>query len=261
MQLAATSSDTSNMTLYKNYLNGQTEQVYKDISALGQDAFLPINFTDIDKVLIETFQRVAYNLDIIFKELQNINYLFKKTPKYNFEKPLHKPLSDTESLIKTLDKAVKPFGFIPLSLKYFFKIVGGVNFVWDYNTNQNFIWNMADPIQIASLDALIEVVTDKYWKEEMQEYIDDEDFGSAFLSTAADNLHKDNVSGGQAYAVQITKEPSIDSRFMNEPHETTFINYLRICFEYCGFPSISRQDVKNDYRTFFDKVKPKLKKI
>lgn len=249
------------MTLYDRYLNGQTEQVYKEIYALGQDAFLPDYLTDIEKVLTETFQRVAYNLDIIYKEPQEINYLFKTNPEYNFEKPLHKPLPDTEFLIQQLDNAVKAFGYVPLSMKYFYKIVGGVNFVWDYETKEDFMWEMADPIQIASLDAVVETVTDEYWEEDIQQYVDDENFGNAFLDLAADDLHKDNVSGGQAYAIQITKEPSIDSNFMNEPNETTFINYLRICFENCGFPGITRPDMNNNYQAFFDKVKPQLKPI
>jgi hypothetical protein len=249
------------MTLYDRYINGETEEVYQDIYALGQDAFLPTNLPEIEKVLTETFQRVGYNLDIIYKELKSVNYLFKENPEYNFEKPLHKPLPNTELLLEQLDNAVKPFGFVPLSLKFFYKIVGGVNFVWDYETNENFMWAMADPIQIASLDAVVETVTDEYWEEDIQQYVVDENFGSAFLDLSADDLHKDNVSGGEAYAIKITNEPTIDSNFMNEPNDTTFINYLRICFEYCGFPGIARPDMNNDYQTFFDKVKPKLKLI
>lgn len=155
------------MTLYDKYINGETVQVYREIDALGQDAFVPANLADIEKVLTETFQRVAYNLEIIYKELKEINYLFRENPEHNFEKPLHSPLADTDILLRQLDDAVKPFGYVPLSMKYFYKMAGGVNFVWDYETNEDFIWQMADPIQIASLDAVVETVTDGYWQEEM----------------------------------------------------------------------------------------------
>lgn len=249
------------MAFYERYINGQTKQVYQDIYDLGQKAFLPENLPDIEKVLTETFQRVAYNLDIIYAELKTINYLFKTEPKYNFEKPLHKPLPDTDILLEKLYQAVKPFGFVPLSIICFYKIVGGVNFVWDFEANENFMWDMADPIQVDSIDALVEIVTEKWWQEDIQQYVDDENFGCAFLDLAADDFHKDNVSGGQAYAIQITKEPSVDSGFMNERHDTTFIDYLRICFEYCGFPGITRPDMGNDYQAFFEKVKPLLKQI
>ena len=54
------------MQLYNRYIHGQTEEVYQDIYLMGQDAFLPANFPEIDKVFTETFQRVSYNLDIIY---------------------------------------------------------------------------------------------------------------------------------------------------------------------------------------------------
>ena len=249
------------MNLYERYLNGETKAVYDDINKLGSNAFDDSHIKEIEKVMTETFERVLFNLNIIYEELIEIGYLFKTDFEFNFEKPLHPPLKNTESLIKQLESAVKDFGFIPLSLKYFYRIVGGVNFVWDFENNENFMWNMADPIQISSLDSIVEEVTTEYWKEDIQQYVDDEDFGCAFLGLAAGDLHKDNVSGGQSYAIEITKEPMIDGRFINEPNETTFINYLRICFDNCGFPGIARSDTNNKYQKFFDKVKPQLKKI
>jgi len=247
------------MTLYNRYISGQTEEVYNDMLALGKEAFSPALQSDIDHVLTELFNRVAYNLNIIYTELKNINYLFKTEFNYNFERPLHQPLPDTSVLLDKLDNAVKPFGFVPLSLKYFYKIVGGVNFVWDYDTNEDFIWELADPIQIASLDAIVETVTGEYWREEMQEIVEEDEL--PYLELSADDLHKDNVSGGPPYSLEIATHPSVDGLFFNEPNNSTFINYLRICFNNCGFPLIRRPDCNNDYQVFFDKVKPLLQAI
>lgn len=247
------------MTLYDRYISGQTEQVCQHMLALGKEAFSSANQSDIDEVLTELFSRAAYNLNIIYSELKSINYLFKTEFKYNFERPLHKPLQETRVLLDRLDKAVKPFGFIPLSLKYFYNIVGGVNFAWDYETNEDFIWQLADPIQIASLDAVVDTVTGKYWREEMQEIMNEGE--TPYLELSADDLHKDNISGGPPYSLEITKHPSVDSLFLNEPSNATFINYLRICIDNCGFPSIQRPDCDNDYQAFFDNVKPLLKPL
>lgn len=247
------------MTFYERYLNGETEQVYEDIYKLGKDAFLPNNLEDIEKVLIETFERVAYNLDIIYKELIEINYLFKTDFKFNFERPLIKPLPETNELLSKLDEAVKPFGFVPTSLKIFYRIVGACNFQWDYDTNEDHIWQCADPIQIVSLDDLVSTVTDQYNLEDLHEYYKDDGFISLDLS--ADYLHKDNISGGAPYSLQITPQPSIDAPFLNEEHNTTFINYLRICFDNCGFSRMTNPGYNNEYQTFFEKVKPQLKKV
>ncbi|MBO0593951.1 hypothetical protein I2486_21335 [Cellulophaga sp. E16_2] len=248
------------MNYHERYLGGETISVYKEIENLDFSTLNSNDKKDIDKVLTETFERVDFNLKIIYNELIAIGYLFKTEHKFNFEKPLHKPLENTESLIKKLDIAVSPFGLVPLSLKYFYRIVGGVNFVWDFETNEKFMWDMADPIQVASLDSIAEEVTTKYWKEDIQQYVDDEEFGCAFLDLSADDLHKDNASGGQPYSLKITRKQTIDGRFMNEPNDTTFISYLRICFDNCGFPGI-RTDSNNEYQGFFNKVKPQLKKI
>nr|WP_294785934.1 hypothetical protein [uncultured Flavobacterium sp.] len=247
------------MTFYERYLNGETKSVYDDIYKLGQDAFLPNNSADIEKVLTETFKRVAYNLNIIYKELCNINYVFKTDFQYNFERPLLKPLENTDSLLEKLEELVKPFGFLPLSLKMFYKIVGSCNFGWDYDVNEDFIWEYADPIQIISLDEVVSMSSDEYAFETFQEYYEDDGFISLELS--ADYYHKDNVSGGKGYAIKINEKPSIDGEFLYEEHDTTFINYLRICFENCGFSQITNPKHKNDYKAFFEKVKPQLKRI
>ena len=247
------------MTLYDRYINGQTEQVYREIYALAQEAFLPNNLPDIEKVLTETFQRVAYNLDVIYSELKNINYLFPTEFKFNFQRPLIKPLPNTEQLLATLDKSVKPFGFVPLSLKMFYRIVGACNFCWDNVINEEYIWRYADPIQIFSLDNIISEVTDEDFLSDLQEYYEEDGFISLQLS--ADYFHKDNTSGGQAYSLKVTQQPSVDAEFLNEEHNTTFINYLRICFDNCGFSRITNPESKNDYQAFFDKVKPQLKPI
>jgi hypothetical protein len=247
------------MTLYDRYLSGETKTVYEEIYKLGEDAFLETNFADIEKVLTETFERVAFNLDIIYKELTNINYLFKTDFEFNFERPLIKPLTDTDKLLTRLDKSLRPFGFVPLSLKMFYKIVGACNFGWDYETNEDFIWQCADPIQITSLDDLFSEVADDDNLDDLKDNYEDDGFVSLQLS--ADYLHKDNISGGQPYSLQLTSTPSIDGQFLNEEHNTSFINYLRICFDNCGFSRIANQEHNNEYQAFFDKVKPQLKQI
>lgn len=178
---------------------------------------------------------------------------------FDYEEPLEKPLTHVDGLLLKLDNSVAEFGYIPLSLKYFYKIVGGVNFAWDYDKDENIRWQLADPIQIANLEFLFDEIEDEGWQEYSQECLENGDYVSLGLS--ADDLHKDNISGGSPYSIEITAKPSIDSLFLYECHETTFINYLRICFAYCGFPAIDREDTHNDYQDFFEKVKPQLKSI
>jgi len=220
---------------------------------------LPANLPDIEKVLTETFQRVSYNLDIIYSELKDINYCFKTEFEYNSQRPLIKPLADTEKLLIKLENAVRPFGFVPLSLKMFYRIVGACNFGWNYDTNEEYFWQFADPIQISSLADIVNEVKDEDYLSHLTEYYEEDGFVSIQLS--ADYLHKDNTSGGPAYSLKLSQKQSVDGQFLNEEHNTTFINYLRICFGNCGFSRIANPENKNDYQSFFDKVKPQLKPI
>lgn len=247
------------MTLYRRYLNGETNTVYDAIAKLGPKAFDPAHYADIQQVLAETFDRVAYNLEVIYEELVNMNYLFRKEYRSSFERPLTKPFDDTEQLLEKLELAVKPFGYVPESLKMFYRKVGGCNFGWDYDTNEDYFWEYADPIQVAALDDLVDEVTDPDWQEDMRQYFEEDQI--AFLELAADYYHKDNASGGPPYSMQITPRPSIDGLFLNEEHNTTFIDYLRITFDNCGFSRITHPACANDYQELLAKVKPRLLKI
>ena len=122
----------------------------------------------------------------------------------------------------------------------FYRIVGSCNFAWDYETNEDFIWQCADPIQIISLDDLVSGVANEDNLSDMADYYQEE--GYASLQLAADYLHKDNISGGPAYSLLITENPSVDGQFLNEEHDTSFINYLRICFDNCGFSRITNPE-------------------
>ena len=246
------------MTLQDRYLKGETVSVYENIYKLGEDAFSSKYYTDVENVLTETFKRVAYNLNIIHKELIEIGYPFKSNVTYNFEQPLTNPLPDIDSLLLTLENIYKPWGAIPVALNMFYKIVGACNFA-STESNISRPWRLADPIQILSLDDILREVTSSGDNDYLNEcYLND---GIITIEISADYLHKDDVSGGPAYSIPITKQQVIDPPLLNEYHNTTFINYLRICMNNCGFSRITHPDECNEYQAFFDRVKPKLMPI
>jgi hypothetical protein len=67
----------------------------------------------------------------------------------------------------------------------------------------------------------------------------DEDEGEISLWIAPDDLHKANTSGGDPYTITIP-DPSADPPLQYEGHETTFVKYLRIAFQWGGFPGWDR---------------------
>jgi hypothetical protein len=250
------------MSFIERYKNGETREVYQDIYELGEKAFDKDILPDVEAVLTETFGRVRYNLEVIYEVLKEMDYQFKTEFEYTSDYPIAEPVKNCDKLLTKLDKTVKPFGYVPLSFKLFYKIVGSCNFAWDYETNENIIWEYADPIQIEALDDLFEYPLYEGWVEEMKDIlVEEEETDSAYIEFSADYYHKDNVSGGMGYAIEITKKPSIDSKVLFEEHDTTFIEYLRLTFENCGFIRIKNPEYGNDFSPLFEKVKHKLKEI
>jgi hypothetical protein len=251
------------MTLIERYKKGETIEVYQEIYLLGEKAFEKNVFAEIEPVLIETFQRVKYNLEILYAALTERKYQFKTLYECTSDYPIAKPLKNCDKLLIKLDKTVQKFGYVPLSLKMFFKIVGSCNFGWDYDTEPNLIWEYADPIQIAALDDILSLMKAEDWKEMMKELVEDgiDEDNCPYIEFSADYYHKDNVSGDQGYAIELTPRPSIDSRVLFEEHKTTFIHYLRLYFQKGGFIRIDNPDNEHDFADYLELVLPKLLKI
>lgn len=246
------------MKLNDRYLAGQCEQVYEEMMIIDL-ATAPLEIqTEIYQVLTETFNRVSFNVNLIYTELKSNGYTFWHD-RNSIEQARIYPSADTSQLLARLDQAVKPFGFLPLSLKFFYRIVGGTNLGWDYRKKEEILWEMADPLQIAPLQQVLKEVEDEEWLEGSREYY--EEWQEALVDLAADSLHKDNISGGSPYGIEITRVPTVDALFLNEPHNTTFVNYLRICFDNCGFPGMAGQADQNGFQAYCKKVKPKLQLI
>jgi len=217
---------------------------------MGPDAFERNNLRQVNAVLTETMNRVVHNLDVIYAALVKENYAFKKNPRHDFEYPLLKPRWGDKFRVRKLEKSVKAFGYVPLSLKIFYLIVGSCNLTWDYNATEEIPWEGADPIEIIPIADLLREVKDLE--------ADDEEVG---LPIAGDYLHKDNISGGPMYRIELAAEPQVDSRFLYEEHDTTFVNYLRITMDNCGFTRAGAVRHLADFTEYFKKVKPQLKPI
>jgi hypothetical protein len=62
-----------------------------------------------------------------------------------------------------------------------------------------------------------------------------EDEGEAVVTIAPDDLHKANTSGGEPYEIAVP-DLRADGELLNERHHLLFVDYLRLCFRFGGFP-------------------------
>lgn len=61
------------------------------------------------------------------------------------------------------------------------------------------------------------------------------------LSLSPDDCHKYGISGSGPYSIKVPCR-AFDTMLLYEEHETTFVNYLRICFQWAGFPGLERDN-------------------
>lgn len=55
------------------------------------------------------------------------------------------------------------------------------------------------------------------------------------VTIAPDDLHKADTSGGDPYEMAIP-DLRADGELLNERHDLFFVDYLRLCFRFGGFP-------------------------
>lgn len=232
------------MTLLDKYLKGESTEVYNELYRLGQEALSPSNFIQTDLILKETFKRVKFNLDIIYKQLKIINYQFVSNIQYDWQKPLLPPDPNVDLLLAELKLKITNSGHIPLSLEYFYKIVGSCNFCWDWESNPVIPWEGSDPIDIPPIKTLlVDLIYDDYDRDD--------------ILLTGDYLQKDNVSGS-CYNIALTASPSVDSLLIG--WDIPFIEYLRQTFTNCGF-AMADQCEYESLISFCNTVRPQLLEI
>ncbi len=208
----------------ERYKDGEHEPVWAELLALGPAIRDEPLYAEALAVTHETMSRAKRNVEILVDRLSSVGYRFGFYPNGSrvpyYQGPLSRPGRDTLKRIKELEADAGP---VPLSIRVWWETVGSVDLIGRHPD-----WpELADPLVIyppeAPLGSLVEA----------------EEAGSFFGLLAPDNLHKDNVSGGDPYGI-LLPNAAIDAKLEFEWHDTTFVNYLRICFRWGGFPGFER---------------------
>jgi hypothetical protein len=142
---------------------------------------------------------------------------------------------------------------IPPTLLAFWKIVGGVNWVWDYETG-NAPPDLGVGLPMQEMDPLCvdppkaaDYLFDEW--EDQRRRPDPDLVGSFELELAPDYLHKANISGGAPYSIALPFLGA-DPKLANESHGLPFVDYLRLCFRWAGFPGLEGHARRDDVRNF-----------
>ncbi|WP_342238274.1 SMI1/KNR4 family protein [Inquilinus sp. OTU3971] len=195
----------------------------------------------------ETMLRTARNVTLISERLQRAGWQ-SLGPMRTLPEPAD------EARIAAIEQMTG--ARLPPSLDAFWRVVGGVNWVWDCDQGAGPV--VADlPLAGIDTDALsiepcctIESLCFEVW-EEQKDVLHPDLIGPFRLELAPDRLHKMQVSGGPPYAIELPF-PGADPLFRQEDHALPFVDYLRDCFAWAGFPHLKHHTDHAAARRFVD---------
>jgi hypothetical protein len=256
---------TARITYLERYLAGEYEPVWDELQALGAAVREEPLYGDAMAVARETMWRVRHNIEMLIPRLAALGYEFgygwvqgRDFPAGSPDPVFTAPHPDVARTIVTLEDRA---GTLPLSLRAFYEVVGSVNFVgspaeaWkDWRAVSDDI----DALYVYSAEVALEGA--EAWQErydclhrqgaQILPNTDEEDLCDSrayhalprecwLVPISPDEWHKYDVSGCGAYEIA-TPNLAADARLLTERHRTTFVNYLRICFRWAGFPKLER---------------------
>lgn len=235
------------VTLLAQYEAGEFEAVWESIRSHAKlDDSLR---DDVLAVANATMRRVAENADLLAERLRLRGW-----------KALAAEHSDLRTRPSPKDDAIISRaveingGPIPPSLLAFWKVVGGINWVWDYRNNEA-VPNLGVDLPMDEMDPLCVdspgVITYLFeeWEDE-QESAPGCKLATPFrIDLSPDYLHKTNISGGMPYAI-LVPFAGADPVFTDERHALPFVDYLRLAFKWAGFPGLEDHAERDDVRRF-----------
>lgn len=227
-------------TYLDRYRNGEHEQVWAELLALGEQVRSEPLYDDARAVAGETMSRARANVERLVPRLLELGYQFAYPQaedgplRYSVYDP---PDATTAERIADLERVVGP---IPLALRAWYEVVGSVSFIGTHPTlapasQAGAPEVYSDPLVVDPVEIALAEYGDWYWLSHAHPPGKIPPFS---IPIAPDAYHKANRSGGAAYAIAVP-DPAADALILNEPHNTTFVNYLRLAFRWGGFPGFA----------------------
>jgi len=138
----------------------------------------------------------------------------------------------------------------PIALDAFWRVVGSIALVpgaedggnrYDYGKcaleEEGIALLALDPLELRGPDVTWEL--DEYEERVAASHV--EVVGPLRISMAPDFLHKQDISGGPPYEIELpapSEAEQVDPRVLHEAHGTTLVGYLRAAFAQGGFPML-----------------------
>jgi hypothetical protein len=238
------------MSYLSRYLAGEHREVWADLVALGDAVRHEPVLSDARAVAEETMRRVRRNVETLEARLRALGYDFTlypdEEPRTFLTAPLCPPSSEFAADAQRLREALGP---IPLSLEAFWSVVGSVDLVGMHPD----LPEMSDPLVVDPPLGMAEHLKDWEWWMETEP----DDTGPFVGPFAPDVFHKDNISGGGPYGIQLP-DAAADAPVRDGPCQELFVEHLRrSILEWGGFPGFeAAEELRPGFRALRDGLEP-----
>ena len=230
--------------LLRRYEAGEFYAVWQEIGSIPNlEGHLRDEVLSIAKAAMH---RVARNADLLADRLSAAGW-----------KPLSPDLAELRTRPSAEDEVVfaqiakTSGGPVPPTLLAFWKVVGGINFVWDYEGGES-VPDLGVDLPMDEMDPLC-VDSARGITDLFEEWEEQKGHSDTFrIDLAPDHWHKANVSGGSPYAV-LVPFLGADPIFTDERHALPFLDYLRLAFKWAGFPGLEDHAERGDVQRFVAK--------
>jgi hypothetical protein len=221
---------TANHDWLRRYEAGESDAVWREMTALGGEVRHPAHLGEATAVAAATMDRAKTNVERLIGTLPTIGWRFafpltSGPGEFGVWNP---PRPDVQQVIERLETGLR--GPLPLSLAAWWRIVGSVTFMRDGDQGGP---EYPDPLVVSPIEHI---------EAELEEWSGDEIFQATkpiFAGPIApDAFHKENVSGGAPYEIELPNA-SADALVLNREPSVTFVSYLRHAFRWAGLPGYS----------------------
>jgi hypothetical protein len=213
----------------------ENTRVWAELTSLGSDIRNEPLYSDALAVARETMSRARQNIEILVDRLKKLNYRFLDTREI-----WTPPDQDSLMALKTLDAN---YGPVPVSIRAWYEIVGSVCFM---GTHPNLSYMDSANSRAHNPFYSDPIVIDPIRDPPISFYADMEfDLTGNEITTppyciwlGPDAIQKANLSGGGPTIIMIPN-PAMDAPLISEQWDgILFMNYLRQCFRWGGFPGL-----------------------
>lgn len=241
---------TPDGSLLRRYRAGEFSAVWaeiRDAGDIGGDFY-----AEVLEVADATMARVAQNADLISERLAAEGWQALVSESCDLRSY---PSGQDVAVIERIEQLTQ--GKLPASLKAFWRCVGGINWVWDYHLPDprpslgvDLPLNQLDPLCVDPARVVSHLLDD--WEDENQTP-HPELCEPIILDLAPDHYHKANISGGSPYSICLPDRAG-DPIFEFEPHRLPFVDYLRLAFDWCGFPGLETYPLDRDITDLLNRL-------